>query len=189
MKNNINEAITNAALVILDFDGTLVNLETDWIALKHELRDYCYRELKIDESFENIDAGLFKIRHRVGEPEFQKLLEIVSRRELEGYQGKYIEMTVNILRNVKDIKKIAIFSSNCRKTIKRIVSSLPVHIDFIVAKEDVTKPKPCGEGIRKILQYFGMKTEDAIFIGDSENDIKAGNDAGVKAVLLESMRV
>lgn len=180
--NHINQSI-----IIIDFDGTLIILETDWNALRLKLKDYCKKELNIDETFENIDKSLFKIRRQYGNFFFKNLLQIVSLYEIQGYKGKIVEQVFKFLTILSSNKKIAIFSSNCRKTIETIISTLNLNISYIVAKDDVNEPKPSGEGIQKILTYFNAQSKDAIFIGDSENDIKAGRNAKVKTILWKEL--
>lgn len=177
-----NDLFSGKSVIIADFDGTLVYLDTDWEALRIALRTYCLDSFHIDQSFERIDEGLFSIRQRFGNPAFYDLLEIVSSHEIQGYHGKKIESVLDILQGSAGTKKIAIFTSNCRNTIKSILPDLRLKIDLLVAKEDVENPKPSGEGIRIILKEFSCDPCEAIFLGDSANDMSAGNDAGVKTL-------
>ena len=179
----LTEEIAKASIVAVDFDGTLVYLETDWQALRAELRAYCRNELKIDESFESLDLGLFRVKRQRGEVIFKSLLEIVSRFELEGYKGNNIDAVIQPLLSLPADKRIAVFSGNCRKTIESIVPCLGLKVSCIVAKDDVNEPKPSGEGLKRILDYLATGPEEAVFIGDSEQDLKAGLDAGVRTLL------
>lgn len=183
------DEMANALIVIVDFDGTIIYLETDWQSLRNELKDYCAKELHIKESFESLDTGLFRIKHQFGSKVFEKLLEKVSFYEMQGYKGGKIDEVIQPLLLLPKEKKIAIFSSNCKKTIESIIPELGLNISYIVAKEDVNEHKPSGEGIRKILGYFSAKPKEAIFVGDSDLDLKAGQEAGVKTLLWRNVRV
>lgn len=185
----LSEEIARASIIIVDFDGTLVYLETDWQSLRTELRDYCRNEFKIDESFESLDIGLFRVKRQLGDFIFKELLEIVSRFELEGYKGNNIDAVIHPLLSLSGNKKIAIFSGNCRKTIESIIPDLGLNVSCVVAKDDVNEPKPSGEGLKKILDCLAAGPEEALFIGDSDQDIKAGLDAGVKTLLWKNGNV
>ncbi|MHA2008235.1 MAG: HAD family hydrolase [Promethearchaeota archaeon] len=56
----------------------------------------------------------------------------------------------------------------------------------IIGFNDVTEVKPNPEGILKILDKWGIKTSEAIFIGDMTTDIDAGKSAKVKMVCVAS---
>ncbi|QWB96179.1 HAD-IA family hydrolase [Mycoplasmatota bacterium] len=52
-------------------------------------------------------------------------------------------------------------------------------IDHLVGHDDVKNHKPHAEPIEKALAYFDVKPEDAIYVGDHENDIKSAHHANV----------
>jgi pyrophosphatase PpaX len=54
--------------------------------------------------------------------------------------------------------------------------------DTIVTVQDVEKPKPDPEGIRKALSELGSDREGALMVGDSHYDIEAARNAGVASV-------
>lgn len=51
----------------------------------------------------------------------------------------------------------------------------------IVAGDDVAKPKPNAEPILKALAQLGSSPEDAIMLGDADNDIIAAHNAKVRS--------
>lgn len=53
------------------------------------------------------------------------------------------------------------------------------HFDMIVTTEDVIRGKPSPEGVRLILDRFGLTPGSALFIGDSHLDRQAAESAGV----------
>ena len=56
--------------------------------------------------------------------------------------------------------------------------------EIIVGFNDVSKPKPNGEGILKALDYFKCPKERAIYIGDNKSDYLTAVDAGVDSCLV-----
>lgn len=54
---------------------------------------------------------------------------------------------------------------------------------MVVAGDDVSRPKPAGEGVRRILAVFGCAAAEAVLVGDSSLDMKAAREAGTAGVL------
>ncbi|MCR8636257.1 pyrophosphatase PpaX [Paenibacillus radicis (ex Xue et al. 2023)] len=54
--------------------------------------------------------------------------------------------------------------------------------DTIVTVQDVEKPKPDPEGIRKALKELGSEAEGAAMVGDSHYDIEAAHNAGLPSI-------
>ncbi|MCT4552846.1 MAG: HAD family hydrolase [Alphaproteobacteria bacterium] len=55
---------------------------------------------------------------------------------------------------------------------------------YIISSCDVEEPKPAPDMILKILEELDIKPEEAIFVDDSDEAIKAGIEAGTKTLLL-----
>ncbi|GAA3406817.1 HAD family hydrolase [Paenibacillus hodogayensis] len=51
-----------------------------------------------------------------------------------------------------------------------------------VSGDEMTRPKPDPEGVLTAMNALGSTTEETIFIGDSEADMRAGKGAGVFTV-------
>jgi HAD superfamily hydrolase (TIGR01549 family) len=58
-------------------------------------------------------------------------------------------------------------------------SAISSYIDGCVAAEDTTHHKPDPEPVRKVLGITGIKPEEAIYIGDTNQDYQAAKAAGV----------
>ena len=56
--------------------------------------------------------------------------------------------------------------------------------EVIVGFDDVSKPKPHGEGILKAIKYFNSDIEHTIYIGDNKTDLDSANSAGVDCALV-----
>lgn len=54
--------------------------------------------------------------------------------------------------------------------------------DLVVSAQDVSRPKPHPESFWRILEFFALKPEQAIFIGDSRVDEEFARNAGVPLV-------
>ena len=54
--------------------------------------------------------------------------------------------------------------------------------DHLICGDDVKKGKPDPEPILKALEYYNVKPDEAIYVGDSAHDIKASKAAGVPVI-------
>ncbi|MBW2563737.1 MAG: HAD family hydrolase, partial [Deltaproteobacteria bacterium] len=54
--------------------------------------------------------------------------------------------------------------------------------DLVVTASDVKRPKPDPEPLMKIIEYFSLKPQHMIYVGDSKLDESAAKSAGVVMV-------
>lgn len=82
-------------------------------------------------------------------------------------------------------------STNRTDTMKHVLSShgLEGYFDLVVSALDVQKPKPHPESLHKILRYFKITPQEALYIGDSEVDQAASEAAGVPLVAYKNKRL
>ena len=52
-------------------------------------------------------------------------------------------------------------------------------IDVLVGAEDTERHKPDPDPVLEALRHLGASPEEAVYVGDSPFDIRAGNAAGV----------
>lgn len=53
-------------------------------------------------------------------------------------------------------------------------------ITYVLSANDTAQAKPYPEPVLKTLAHFGIRTEDALVVGDTVYDILMGTRAGVK---------
>jgi phosphoglycolate phosphatase len=72
-------------------------------------------------------------------------------------------------------------STNRSTTIGPVLKlfALDSHFDLVVGSLDVTRPKPDPESVYKILNFFKVRPEQCLYIGDSEVDLQTAKGAGV----------
>jgi phosphoglycolate phosphatase len=75
-------------------------------------------------------------------------------------------------------------ATNRSNTIGKVLDSngLSHYFDIVVSSLDVKNPKPHPESIFKILQFFGVKPHECVFIGDSKVDFELCRAAGVPLI-------
>ncbi len=162
--------------LILDFDGTIANLQVDWKAMKNELTH------TFGTDFTILDAGLMSLNNG----ELNKAFRIIKKHE------NAAEYTPNyaLINYVKKHKKAyAIFSDNLSTTVKGILEKLGIldRFNIIVCKDDVTNFKPNPEGLWKILEALNIHDKsEAVFIGNSTKDELAAKATGIEFLNVES---
>lgn len=75
-------------------------------------------------------------------------------------------------------------ATNRSDTMNRVLSShgLDGAFDFVVTSLHVPRPKPYPDPIEKVLDHFGLKSDEALYIGDTKMDELASRAAKVPFV-------
>lgn len=79
-------------------------------------------------------------------------------------------------------KHLAIFTGKGTHTTRITLEKLGLakYFDLVVTGNDVVRHKPSGEGILRIVNALGTQPGKTLMVGDTDSDIKAARDAGVK---------
>ena len=181
--------------IVFDLDGTIVNLNVNWSKLKNLLSERLYNLYGIRHEFHSITESLMKVLEQEDQKEFANFLSIIEQFELKNLEKSiYLEETLFFINNLESFKvqegaKLAVLSLNMRKTIIEALKNANLYekIDYIVGREDLKRWKPNPEGLLKIQEHFGLKSEDLIYIGDLQKDIDTGKNAGVDAFLINDL--
>ncbi|OYT53819.1 MAG: hypothetical protein B6U72_04780 [Candidatus Altiarchaeales archaeon ex4484_2] len=78
---------------------------------------------------------------------------------------------------------LAVATGNDRCFIDRAVDVLGLDgfFDLVLSSDDVSHSKPAPDMVLKAIDYFGVSADEALFVGDSRNDVLAAKSAGVKS--------
>lgn len=187
-------------LVIFDLDGTLLNLPINYDNLRKELKAI-FKPFGVETEFkpilDTINVALSTIKQNQGDGKFQEMSMNVYG-TLETYEiaaaneAKLIPNAKETLVKLKQLDlKLAIFSRTGRRAVVSSLkkTGLEQYFDLIVAREDTKEQKPSPEGLKKILNMFGLKAEDAIVVGDHIFDIMAAKELGIKAIVIQNERI
>ncbi len=172
--------------ILLDWDGNLVNSLPIWLRVYHQLAEHYNIEL----SDQDITTKLFgkekqsKLFHVENDKEYQlRLKQMVNDnlKDIDLFEG--VEETLQKLK--QSGKKLCVVSTNYKFAVldglKR--NGIEDLIDGVIAWEDISKHKPDPEAIYKGINLIGGNKERSIMIGDGENDVGAGKNAGIATVL------
>ena len=160
--------------VILDMDGTITKPYIDWKALRAEIG------VPPDQM----------IMHYIDSLEGEAKAEaegILVRRENEA--ATHSELNEGIRELVAFLEerglKTALVTNNCRSSVDIILGKHDLCFDLILSRED-GQIKPSGDLIVKALARMGLRSDEAILIGDGRLDIEASEEAGVVGVYLSN---
>ena len=161
----------NYRAFVFDLDGTLVDSKIDFASMKAELK---------------IESGVDVLAHIDSlHPESRtQAFEIVSRLERAGaLASTRIDGAREFIERARSSgRKCGIFTRNSREIAGECLKTHGFEVDRIVAREDAL-PKPRPDGLHKIAEAFGVKTDELLFVGDYVYDLHAGLAAGVPTAL------
>lgn len=173
--------------VLFDFDGTLADtLPLTFHAFKHVFHKYDNREVSTDEIIsmfgpteDEIIAKNFVNKDHVEEG-IREYYEIYR----EGHESQLNSANEieNLLKHIKSKNiKMGVITGKSTKALHISLESLHFShfFDILITGDDVQEAKPNPEGILTALTFLEVSKDEAVFIGDSNADIKAGKSAGL----------
>jgi len=90
---------------------------------------------------------------------------------------------VPLLKRIRPKLKTAI-ATNRSDTMNRLLAefALAEYFDLVVTSFDIRRPKPYPDSLFKILDYFGIEANQALYVGDSQVDAEAARAAQIPFV-------
>lgn len=187
---------TGYQLAIFDLDGTLLDTLLDLAAaINAALKASGYPERSVDEVRSFVGDGIRKLIKRavpVGTDEagiarvhadFTAYYRVHSADRTVPYAG-IVEMLAALRqRGVKT----AVLSNKVDRATKALCEGYFAGLFDIVAGEregEGIPKKPAPEGVFAILRAMGIPAEGAVYIGDSDVDIKTARNAGLDEILV-----
>lgn len=163
--------------IIMDIDGTLVNTTLNW----GEMRAALERLLGTKLSSEPVASQLLKIP-----PE--KLREV--ERTIHFYEKESIagvsrdDELYDIIKRLREAGlKIGVVTLRSRDTAEPLLKALGLMelIDCLITREDSLYRR---DQLKIALEQLGVSTDDAVFIGDIEEDKAAGQVIGIETKII-----
>ncbi|MBS7634793.1 HAD family hydrolase [Candidatus Bathyarchaeota archaeon] len=187
--------------VIFDLDDTLIKSKINYERMKNLIIDFLASVgvasgllNKNMPNFEIVNAAKMDLSGKVSRCEIEKILnkvnDIMDEVELKSLGDA--ELMDNALSTLKELKKMGlkagIVTNGCRKYAEEIMSRfcLGKYVDAIVARDDVSNPKPDPEHLLRVLEILNVPVEGAVFVGDHWIDALCAKKAGVPFILLRS---
>lgn len=183
--------LLDAALVIFDLDGTLVELRVDWQGFRDRLTDVLPEDVLPGGPDRTATWTLARLRERGEEELADHVLEVLRQAELAGaVRSVPLEAGMDLLRRVQDGRPLALVTNNTRAAAQEALRRHGLRPAFgtVVALEDVEEHKPHAEGLELVLAKEGVEPGQVLFVGDGEKDATAAERAGVRFLDVDDWR-
>ncbi len=176
-------------LLVFDLDGTLVDSKVDLAdSVNHALRAFGLPALSYSKIYSYVgDGATMLVRRAAGEPGnglFPKILECFLT-----HYGRHLLDTTHpfpgvpeSLREWEDRYAMAVLTNKRLDMTRAILSGLALDrfFPFVVGGDSLESKKPDPEGLLHIMRENGASPAETLMVGDSRNDVLAGNRAGAK---------
>lgn len=175
-------------LIILDFDGVIINSGADISAAVNHTRSlFDLPSLPGPTIIEYIGDGVRALIERSFKGCSPEMLEPALSLYREYYRLHALDETrlyPHVRTTLKALhgtgKKIALVTNKSESLAELILTGLEVrsYFDLVVGPESVQRMKPDPQGVIKVLDEFQTAARCAIMVGDTDSDIEAGRRAG-----------
>ncbi|MGQ9468639.1 MAG: HAD family hydrolase [Nitrososphaerales archaeon] len=183
--------------VLFDFDGTVVDLNFKYaesrVAIIKVLKESNF-DTSIFSLYDTAQAILEKIKKQIEERSMNiklseikgKIWSIIDEFEIEAINAsKLVKETKSILNFLSEKGiRTGLVTNSGRKAVQLALIKHGLSFDVIVTRDEMDKLKPYGDGIKLALRIINVPTENAIYIGDSINDVLAAKDANVCSIAI-----
>ncbi len=171
---------------LFDWDGTLARTLDTWLdSLRQSLEKHGHY---LNDS--EIGANYEAFKQRFEAQGFEDVDQIVTEAlSIAGMKTPSVDLYPQAIEVLK-------YLHNNHKKLALVTTSVHAQIDPLLIKHDMVKLfdavicgdetvhlKPHPEPILKVIAALGGKPEEALMIGDSTNDIRAAESAGVDSML------
>jgi pyrophosphatase PpaX len=176
--------------VIFDLDGTLIDTNDLIIdTFYHVINELLGRSPTIEELNHVYGRTLDEQMRFFSEERSQELVDAYK-----SYYRAHMDERTHLFEGVKDLLvkltemgiKIATVTNKGSRGVRHAFDKFDIgdYFDATISADDVSNGKPDPEGIFAVLDGLGIEAYEALFVGDSLNDIAAAKKAGVLSVLV-----
>ncbi len=184
---------TELKAVLFDLDGVILDSFEAWFnVFNHTRRNFNLKEISGEEFRNKAWGGSVKA-------DVNNYFKNSDAKEIEKLYKHLISKYVNKTKLMPDAKKVldAIKKKNIKiglvtntfgETVTAILKfhKLEEYFDKVVNADDVERVKPYPDPIFKLCENLKIMPDEAILVGDTKNDYKAGKAAGCFVVGLNT---
>jgi pyrophosphatase PpaX len=172
--------------VLLDWDGSLARTLDVWLAaLKAPLQARGY-----DLSDAEIGANFAIFEERMIARGIADVAAIIAEAtQIATREVPNVALYPQAVATLKDLrrsgKKVSLVTTSRHAQIDPLLAKyeLQTFFDLVICGDDVQPHKPHPAPIQKAIALLGGTKEEAVMIGDSDNDIIAATSAGIDSIL------
>ncbi len=178
--------------IIFDLDGTLLNtLEDLTDSVNYALELYGYPKRSIEEIRKFLGNGVRKLIELavpggIDDPFYNECLEANQKHYSENMRNKTAPYNgiIELLQQLKEENyKLAVVSNKLDKAVKELVQDFfGEYIQVAIGETADISKKPAPDTVFQALQELQSSAGKAIYVGDSEVDVRTAKNAGTKCV-------
>ncbi|MFH1212979.1 MAG: phosphoglycolate phosphatase [Candidatus Neomarinimicrobiota bacterium] len=191
---------SNIKAILFDLDGTLIQSAGDiQTAVNLTLNHYGYAVIGYDRCVEFIGDGVEKLIRRAFTESaikstksvpFTDQFIVTAVTKFKKYYTEHLTDTTRpypeVAETLADLQNyiLAVISNKPYQLSITILEKLDLarHFQFVLGGDSLPTRKPDPGPILFIMQKLNLDASQVLVVGDSENDIKAGQAAGVRVV-------
>ena len=174
--------------IFLDLDGVLVDSYEAWFIVVNETLEYYKLETLSKKHFagsfgDPIEKDAKTIYNGQTISEIKKMYAFFFRKNWG--KIRIFKETIPVLKKLKKQGlRLALISNSSREIIDINLSRLKLkkYFDFTASMDDVRRGKPAPDSLLLALKKLKVKRNEAIFVGDTHNDILAGKRAKITTI-------
>ena len=191
--------LTDIKLICFDLDGTLVNSVPDLrlalnamlddLALPH-VNDLLVKTWVGDGIPKMVERSLLHVQGKVSsEAELTQAVSI-----FEGYYQQFLNTESGLYPAVRSTLfslqdkgyKIALITNKAEQFLPKLLAYFGINrcFDLLLGGDTLSKNKPDPMQVNHACEYFNIPLSQAVMVGDSRNDILAGQNAKIKTIAL-----
>lgn len=159
--------------VIFDLDGTVVENDYDWTRIREEIG--------------TAETSILAYLDALEEPERSAKWSILERHEARQTQGSVVRDGVPELLHLLRTHGIAtaLVTNNSRANTEFLLAKFGLEFDCVMTREQGLW-KPSGAPFREVLRTLMLEPGECGVIGDTQFDVLAALDAGIRTIFLLS---
>lgn len=178
--------------IIFDLDGTLVDTSRDiHKVLNTSLQKYSVPQITLRQTIEFVGNGAKKLVERAAGEEFASLVPEIYADFSRAFVGCDNALTTlydgeeQALKDFGDRKiRLAVLTNKPQRAAENVCKK---HLDkfgfdFVVGQTDGVPLKPDPYTTLKLIEKFGVKKSECVFVGDGETDVQTAARAGIKCI-------
>lgn len=179
-------------VVIFDLDGTLLDTSHDiHKVLNTSLKKFSVPEISLEQTIKFVGNGAKKLIERAAGEKYASLVPAIYADFSNAFAECENDLTVlykgeeRVLKALKASGiKLAVLTN---KPHKAAVNVCKKHLekfgfDCICGQTENMPLKPDPQSTLKIIETFGIKKSECLFVGDGETDVLTAVNAGIKCV-------
>ena len=174
--------------VLFDFDGTLVPSLPLWLKSYQQAMHRFECMLSEDEVIRHCfyrDWDVIAAQFSIDDPDLLRKHVETSVRDLLG-SSELFPLALPLIRRCREMgMQTALVTTATRYILEHALPGLLLHdqFDSVICADDVEQVKPHPEPVLRTLSALGRAPAEAIMIGDSTADVRAGKAAGTATAL------